>query len=50
LSVVSCRLEGLPLKKIEAFIRNQAFESIRSDLSIYEGSEEEIAAGVGSDQ
>jgi hypothetical protein len=39
------------LKKIEAFIRHQAFEPIRSDLSISEGSEEEeIAKGVGSDQ
>lgn len=38
------------MKKIEAFIRHQAFEPIRSDLSISEGSEEEIAAGVGSDQ
>ena len=38
------------MKKIEAFIRHQAFEPIRSDLSISEGSEEEIAAGVGSDR
>lgn len=38
------------MKKIEAFIRHQAFEPIRSDLSISERSEEEIAAGVGSDQ
>lgn len=38
------------MKKIQAFIRHQAFEPIRSDLPISEGSEEEIAAGVGSDQ
>jgi hypothetical protein len=38
------------LKKIEAFIRHQAFETIRSGLSISERSEEEIAAGAGSDQ
>lgn len=38
------------MKKIEAFIRHQAFEPIRSDLSISEASDEEIAAGVGSDQ
>ena len=38
------------MKIIEAFIRHQAFEPIRSDLSISEGSEEEIAAGAESDQ
>jgi hypothetical protein len=38
------------LKKIEAFIRHQAFEPIRLALSISEGSEEKIAAGAGSDQ
>ena len=38
------------MRKIDAFIRHQAVEPIRSDLSISEGSEEEIAAGVGSDQ
>jgi hypothetical protein len=38
------------VKKIEAFIRHQAFEPIRSALSISGGSEERIAAAAGSDR
>jgi hypothetical protein len=38
------------VKKIEAFIRHQAFEPIGSGISISEGSEEKIAAPAGSDR
>jgi hypothetical protein len=38
------------VKKFEAFIRHQAFEPIRSCLSIFESSEEKIAAAAECDQ